>query len=428
MTSSIMNLQNLAMTVNGFKQNLELERTRVSTLKNSNNPDLSNYHAKFAELLNKYFKFGVEYEVELNTLNLALLKEIELEQQKEAERIEKLVQEKLETISNRSIGSNLEIEDNVAETEYSSGNSDHISSDIDVPQPQQIKAKKSIPVKQPNDEHKVQIPSKVKPKQQKQKNKNKNNKNSKNKNKNKNKKKEEAHYVYNAERVKQHWKFRGPVKSTTMVYIGNIPHYVKIAGLQFFVMKKAKVSMRMIEETILKNGRYNKYALVRFRSDVSMDKVVQFMDNVNNENVRIAEERKKVNHMIPSKKTGKKGNDDQKQKENKKIKTSWQTKVFIKWNDNRKYYESEDDMFTDPDIRNTLFIRNFDILNNKCHEELTNVILEFGELSKDIEIGVDSWCDPYCIASFKDINNAIMLRNCSVDFKGRWLEINYSRF
>merc|ERR1719445_2439666 len=140
--------------------------------------------------------------------------------------------------------------------------------------------------------------------------------------------------------------------------------------------------MKQIEETILKQGSRGQFALVRFRSDVSIDRIIKFMNDTNTENTKIAEERKA-----------------EKKKNNK---TSWQRRVFLKFNDQRKYYNDENAV-------HTLFIRNFDILDKKCHYELTHTLLEFG--------------DPYCIVIFKYINDAIYCCNSEINFNGRTLEI-----
>merc|ERR1711902_222005 len=82
-------------------------------------------------------------------------------------------------------------------------------------------------------------------------------------------------YVYDADSVR--WKFEGVERSTTVVFVGNLPNHIKVAAVQFFVMKKAKVTMRQIEETQLKRSAKGKYALVRFRSDVLMDRINAFI-------------------------------------------------------------------------------------------------------------------------------------------------------
>eukprot|EP00486_Rosalina_sp_Unknown_P009390 CAMPEP_0201586506 /NCGR_PEP_ID=MMETSP0190_2-20130828/133686_1 /ASSEMBLY_ACC=CAM_ASM_000263 /TAXON_ID=37353 /ORGANISM="Rosalina sp." /LENGTH=187 /DNA_ID=CAMNT_0048034677 /DNA_START=81 /DNA_END=641 /DNA_ORIENTATION=- len=71
---------------------------------------------------------------------------------------------------------------------------------------------------------------------------------------------EEPKYVYNADKVRFNLDFKvwndetkkfdkKVYKHTTLVYIGNIPSNIKVAAMQFFIMKKFKVSMRQIEET-----------------------------------------------------------------------------------------------------------------------------------------------------------------------------------
>jgi hypothetical protein len=236
---------------------------------------------------------------------------------------------------------------------------------------------------------------------------------------------EHERYVYDAERVR--WRFVAPIRSTTVVYIGNIPANIKVAAVQFLVMKRAKVSMRQIEETELRKAAYgSQFALVRFRSDVAMDKVTAFMNSINRENAQIAEQRKQNDgelEMLNLKKAA----EQNKSKSGKqsKTKTSWQTRVFVRFNDNRKWYESEQEMYADPAAKHKLFIRNFDIVDAQCHEEMTMKLLEFGDIYQDIEMGTDSFADPYCVVTFKSLDDAIYCRNSSIEFNGRWLEIEY---
>jgi len=192
-------------------------------------------------------------------------------------------------------------------------------------------------------------------------------------------------------------------------------------------MKKAKVTMRQIEETKLKQGSRGMFALVRFRSDVSMDRIIKFINDTNTENTKITQERKKE-PMNKGKMNGDKREIATKTGKKKTNKTSWQRRVFLKFNDQRKYYDDEYSMYNDKNAVHTLFIRNFDILDRKCHYELTHKLLEFGDLYKNIKIRVDSFGDPYCIAIFKYINDAIYCCNSEINFNGRTLEIRYSKF
>ena len=159
---NIMQLQNLAVTVNGLKGNIELDTTRVQAIMNSNNPQCSEYHARFAQLLNQFSSFAMEYKFDLESLHKLLTNNI-AKQQKQREEQERLFQEKLETLSEKSSHS-LEIVENVQETGYSSANSmiprspsqqqQIVSSDpepqaheesINIPQPKPIQSRKSVP-------------------------------------------------------------------------------------------------------------------------------------------------------------------------------------------------------------------------------------------------------------------------------------------
>merc|ERR1711933_644288 len=82
------------------------------------------------------------------------------------------------------------------------------------------------------------------------------------------------HYKYNAKKVQ--WQYDGQHRTTTVVYVGNLPNHIKVAAVQYFVIKKAKVTLRHIEETLIKKGARGKFALVRFRSDVLMPTIEAF--------------------------------------------------------------------------------------------------------------------------------------------------------
>jgi len=218
-------------------------------------------------------------------------------------------------------------------------------------------------------------------------------------------------YKYEADKV--NWSFDGVQRHSTMIFIGNLPNHIKVAAVQFFVMKKAKVTMRQIEETQIRFGGRGKYALVRFRSDVSMNRVNAFVNGVNNENNELFEKQKKSdNGMAPG-------------KSQKRV--SWQKRVFLKFNTTFKYFESEEAMYQDPTARHKLFLRNFDILNEECHKKLTYALLECGDLARDITIRVDRFGDPYCVATFKNIEDAIYCCNSEIVFEGRVLEMKYDK-
>jgi len=512
-----MALQNLAVTVNGLKESIHLQATRVSTISNENNQRSSKYHSKFSELLNKYSRFANEYKFELADLHQSLLNDISLQQKQRAEQ----EREMQESFSSKSSHSNLEIAENVQDTEYHSPvtnmnnmnnnislnsiNSPQIREDsefepsqntvntvsMDIPtaalpsQPQPIESRKSIPVSQPkknnnNNYNKQRNNNKTtnnrnnqnqrKTQRQNTKNTNKpaaaapkvqpapvkNNKTQKSSkplivrtvtaqmDKKEEKKDVDEKYVYNEKNVKfdlpfQVWneetkKYDKKVyKHTTVIYIGNIPTNIKVAAVQFFVMKKFKVTMRQIEETKLAQGRgFSQSAQVRFRSDVPLDHIVKYMDMLNSENAKIKEDKKAAQdsmHVI-TKKKDKDGNDDKKKSKKKAVKTSWQTRVFIKFQDpdfHYSYYENEDEMYNDRRARHELFIRNFDVLDAKCHKQLTDILLQFGDLYKDIQIKLDAFGDPYCIVIFKYKNDAVYCCNSDIYFGGRRLEIRYSK-
>jgi len=221
-------------------------------------------------------------------------------------------------------------------------------------------------------------------------------------------------YAYNADKVRWNFDDFGVCRSSTVIYIGNLPKHVKIGAIQLFVMKRAKVTMRQVEETKLKFGPRANYALVRFRSDVSMKRINAFIKEVNAKNNEFFEKSKRNgDEMMPSVRP-------QKQ-------VSWKRQVSLKLNESFKYFESEQAMYEDPMARNSIFIRNFDILDKECHKKLTYALLDCGDLARDIRIRVDRFGDPYCLAKFVNIEDAIYCCNAGIMFGGRMLEMKYDR-
>merc|ERR1712190_476649 len=81
---------------------------------------------------------------------------------------------------------------------------------------------------------------------------------------------------------------------------------------------------------------------------------------------------------------------------------------------------------------NVLFVNNFDITDKTVHRRFTNLFLQFGQLVKDIRMGIDSKADPYAIVQFAHLDAARECFNTTVDsadgirFGGRKLSVKYS--
>merc|ERR1719189_2771157 len=92
---------------------------------------------------------------------------------------------------------------------------------------------------------------------------------------------------------------------------------------------------------------------------------------------------------------------------------------------------------------NTLFVNNFDITNKTAHRRFTNVFLKYGQLAKDIKMGIDKNNDPYAIVSFVDLSSAKACykganeiyydektgqrQESSIRFGGKTLSVSYSK-
>merc|ERR1719166_934451 len=81
---------------------------------------------------------------------------------------------------------------------------------------------------------------------------------------------------------------------------------------------------------------------------------------------------------------------------------------------------------------NVLFVNNFDITDKTVHRRFTNLFLQFGQLVKDIRMGIDSKADPYAIVHFAHLDAARECFNTTVynadgiRFGGKKLSVKYS--
>merc|ERR1711978_609604 len=81
---------------------------------------------------------------------------------------------------------------------------------------------------------------------------------------------------------------------------------------------------------------------------------------------------------------------------------------------------------------NVLFVNNFDITDKTVHRRFTNLFLQFGQLVKDIRMGIDSKADPFAIVHFAHLDAARECFHTTVDsadgirFGGKKLSVKYS--
>jgi hypothetical protein len=88
-----------------------------------------------------------------------------------------------------------------------------------------------------------------------------------------------------------------------------------------------------------------------------------------------------------------------------------------------------------------LYVSNFDILNQNCHRAFTKLFLRFGDLEKDIIVGVSKKNrDPFAKVTYKNIEDARMLwkyhnqnfdddgKPTKITFGGKTLNIDYAKF
>jgi len=91
---------------------------------------------------------------------------------------------------------------------------------------------------------------------------------------------------------------------------------------------------------------------------------------------------------------------------------------------------------------NVLYVNNFDIADKTVHRRFTNLFLKYGQLVKDIKMGIDRNNDPYAIVHFAHLEEARACYNyannnmpqmngdeerCEIRFGGKRLSVSYSK-
>merc|ERR1712154_370292 len=88
----------------------------------------------------------------------------------------------------------------------------------------------------------------------------------------------------------------------------------------------------------------------------------------------------------------------------------------------RQYYSAASEE------NNVLYVNNFDIVDKTVHRRFTNLFLKYGQLVKDIKMGIDRNNDPYAIVHFMHLEEARACYNTAdIRFGGKRLSVSYSK-
>merc|ERR1711933_317090 len=152
-----------------------------------------------------------------------------------------------------------------------------------------------------------------------------------------------------------------PIYSSTMLYCREICNENE-QELRTYLIENGKFKKEMIKEVIFKTNSYNyynHYALIKVRAPL---KIIKKKIKTLNKYARYETDR-------------------------------YETMKIFK----RSGYISANDM---ANANNVLYVNNFDILKGNTHKMFTHLFLRFGELVKDIKMGLDRNRDPYAIIHF----------------------------
>jgi len=77
---------------------------------------------------------------------------------------------------------------------------------------------------------------------------------------------------------------------------------------------------------------------------------------------------------------------------------------------------------------NVLYVNNFDITDKQSHKRFTNLFLKYGQLIKDVKMGIDRNADPFAIVHFVHLEDArLCFESNNVRFGDKKLSVNYSK-
>jgi len=100
------------------------------------------------------------------------------------------------------------------------------------------------------------------------------------------------------------------------------------------------------------------------------------------------------------------------------------------------FIKEDDNIASNKNKNNVLFVSNFDITNKQMHKRFTKLFLKYGALAKDIQMGMDKNCDPFAIVHFRHLDDAqqcVEAQQCDEEknwlrFGGKKLSVNYSKY
>jgi len=91
-------------------------------------------------------------------------------------------------------------------------------------------------------------------------------------------------------------------------------------------------------------------------------------------------------------------------------------------------FERRQSYYYDAEVNDVLYVNNFDITDKQMHKRFTNLFLKYGELVKDIKMGIDRNRDPYAIVHFRHIDDAQRcVQDGDIRFGGKKLSVSYSK-
>jgi len=187
------------------------------------------------------------------------------------------------------------------------------------------------------------------------------------------------------------------------------PHYSATTLICYETRNKNEKSMI---NYLINKGKFNKNTFEKFQfkvrvnnKDTTKEKIINFKFNSYYGNYALIKVRAPLKTI--------------KNKMRQLNKSEGEDKNIIRIFEPRQYYSN--------DVNNVLYVNNFDILDKKTHKRFTNKFCEFGELVKDIRMGIDRNRDAYAIVHFRHTDDAInCVQNGNILFGGKKLSVNYS--
>lgn len=242
-------------------------------------------------------------------------------------------------------------------------------------------------------------------------------------------KKEKGSYVYGGSGFDV-YQGKEVYSSTMLRFSGVTPlreeHESDKQRVRNIMVKEMKFNAEQIENVQIRNGRA--WCIVYVRAPIKF--ITDRIKKQQAKNQRIYTRNRQIRQKIINKARRRTDDDEEEDSD-----SDMDMKPIYRVNEYVRRPNANDINADAQNANPKLYVLNFDILNKNTHKALTNLFCKFGDLARDIQVGINSREDPYAKVEYKDINDAKAVwsyQNVNgdpkVQFGKRTLTIQYAKY